>query len=183
LEFSKIYESCLAAINFTYTDSESNTQYKLISDLLMINDNFRKILLPTKLIELLLSFTHLLGHKGIDRMLADMESYHFPNKYSVTKRFIRCCYACFLSHKSSRKSKLGIYPIPSAPMEEVCVDIAESLNTINGYSHLLITQCALPDFIIITPLSVRLATEPGGRTGPRRSSPPQPTLCVYTLCV
>ena len=125
----------------------------------MVDKDFYKILLPTNLIGILLSYTHLLGHKGIKRMLAELESYHFENKYSTVRKFIRCCYACFLSHKSSRKQKLGVYPTPEFPMQEVCVDLIESLNPVNGYSHILVCLCALTDFVILVPLKSKSAVE------------------------
>ena len=40
----------------------------------------------------LLSYTHLLGHKGIVRMIADMQSYYFEKMYTVTKDFVQSCY-------------------------------------------------------------------------------------------
>ncbi len=125
----------------------------------MIYDKFYKILLPPSMIGLLLSFTHLLGHKGLTRMMADMEAYYFETKYSITKRFIKCCYACFLSHKSSRRSKLGVYPIPTKALEEVTVDLVENLNKVNGFSHLMITRCALTNFTLIHPLESKSARE------------------------
>ncbi len=79
-------------------------------------------------------------------MMADLESYYFETKYSIVKRFVRSCYACFLSHRSSRRSKLGVYPIPKRGMEEVAVDLVECLNKVNGFSHLMITKCALTNF-------------------------------------
>jgi hypothetical protein len=131
----------------------------LVNDLLMIYNDFYKIYLPTCMIGLLLSFTHLLGHKGITRMMCDMESYYFDKKYTITKRFIRSCYACFLSHKSSRKNKLGVYPLPNRAMQEVSVDLAENLNKVNGYSHLLIVRCALSGFTLVLPLASKSSTE------------------------
>ena len=70
-EFSKIYTACLAGEDFEYTNIHhpSKFKYKLVSDLLLIFDNFYKILLPPSMIGLLLSFTHLLGHKGISKMM------------------------------------------------------------------------------------------------------------------
>jgi hypothetical protein len=132
-EFQNIYTQCLAGENFEYVDEHNrgNLRYKLVSDLLMVNVNFYKILLPPSMIGLLLSFTHLLGHKGVSKMMADLESYCFETKYSIVKRFVRSCYACFLSHRSSRRSKLGVYPIPKRGMEEVAVDLVECLNKVN----------------------------------------------------
>jgi len=92
-------------------------------------------------------------------MMSDLESYYFETKYSIVKRFIKCCYACFLSHKSSRKSKLGVYPIPTKGMEEVAVDLVECLNKVNGFSHLMITKCALSNFTLIHPLQTQTARE------------------------
>jgi len=116
-------------------------------------------LLPPSMIGLLLSFTHLLGHKGVSKMMADLESYYFETKYSIVKRFVRSCYACFLSHRSSRRSKLGVYPIPKRGMEEVAVDLVECLNKVNGFSHLMITKCALTNFTLIHPLETKSARE------------------------
>jgi len=159
-ELSDIYEKCIASENFEYTDKDLDTHYKLVTDLLMIKDkdNF-KILMPKSLIGPLLSFTHLLGHQGIVKMTKNLESYYFENQYTVIRKFISCCYGCFLNHGSSRKTKLGNYPIPNFPFEEVSVDLAESLNTVNGMSHLLIVQCVLTDFILIYPLKTKTAQE------------------------
>jgi hypothetical protein len=160
-EFQNIYTQCLSGENFEYVDEHNrgNLKYKLVSDLLMVNVNFYKILLPPSMIGLLLSFTHLLGHKGVSKMMADLESYYFETKYSIVKRFVRSCYACFLSHRSSRRSKLGVYPIPKRGMEEVAVDLVECLNKVNGFSHLMITKCALTNFTLIHPLETKSARE------------------------
>jgi len=160
-EFEKIYLSCLGGNDFEYIDDSDPTKkkYKLVNDLLMVYDNFYKICLPPSMIGLLLSFTHLMGHKGVSRMLADMENYYFPTKYTVTKKFIKSCYSCFLSHRSSRKSKLGVYPMPTKAFQEISVDLAENLNKVNGYSHLLIVKCALSGFTIIIPLATKSASE------------------------
>ena len=72
---------------------------------------------------------------------------------------VHCCYLCFLNHGSSRKSKLGNYPVPNFPFEEVSVDLAESLNTEGGPLHLLIVQRVLTDFILIYPLKGKTAQE------------------------
>ena len=161
-EFSSLYEKCLASPNFELEISnglDRPDKYKLVSDLLMVDKNFYKIFVPPSMRGVLLSYTHLLGHKGLDRMLADLQSYYFPNMYTITKQFITCCYACFLTNKGNRKTKIGIYPTPSYPFEEVTMDLAENLNTVNGFSHLLITQCALTDFVIIIPLKSKLSAE------------------------
>jgi hypothetical protein len=92
-------------------------------------------------------------------MMADLESYHFETKYSIVKRFVRSCYACFFSHRSSRRSKLGIYPIPKRGMEEVAVDLEECLNKVNGLSHLMIMKCDLTNFTLIHPLETKSARE------------------------
>jgi hypothetical protein len=160
-EFENIYTSCLGGTDFEFIDEHSlnKTKYKLVNDLLMIYSGFYKIYLPTCMIGLLLSFTHLLGHKGLNRMMCDMESYYFEKKYTICKRFIRSCYACFLSHKSSRRSKLGVYPLPTRAMQEVSVDLAENLNKVSGFSHLLIVKCALSGFTLILPLVSKSSSE------------------------
>jgi hypothetical protein len=108
-------------------DPEPN-EYKLVGDLLMINANFYKILIPPSMIGLILSHQHLMGHKGLPKMMANLESYYFPKMNSIVRKFISCCYACFLNHKGSRKEKIGVYPTPKRPGEEWQMDIAENLN-------------------------------------------------------
>ena len=161
MELADIYSACLAADNFEYVTehTENPVKYRLVSDLLMIFEDFYKILIPPSMVGLLLSYTHLLGHKGLTRMLADLQSYSFKNKYTVTKNFINCCYSCFLSQTGTKKSKIGIYPTPNFPFQEITMDLAENLNTINGYSHLLILQCTLTDFVIIHPLKSKTSAE------------------------
>jgi hypothetical protein len=44
-------------------------------------------------------------------------------------------------------------------MEEVAVDLAECLNKVNGFSHLMITKCALTGFTLIHPLETKSAKE------------------------
>ena len=160
-EFSNIYTQCLAAKDFETECKITDKvfKFKLVSDLLMIYTDFYKIYVPPTMVGMLLSYTHLLGHKGITRMLSDLESYYFENMYTVTKNFIQCCYSCFLTNKGTKKTKIGIYPTPSYPFEEITLDLAESLNSINGFSHLLIIQCAFTDFVIIVPLKTKTAPE------------------------
>jgi len=160
-EFTKIYEACLASPNFEASIQENNQihTYKLIADLLMVKVDFFKILVPPSLVGVLLSYTHLAGHKGLARMLAELNSYYFPNLNTITRNFIQGCYSCFLNNKGNRKSKIGIYPTPTYPFQEITMDLAENLNPINGYSHLLITQCVLTDFTVIIPLRSKQANE------------------------
>jgi hypothetical protein len=70
IELSAIYTACLATTDFEYVDDKSSTpiRYKLISDLLIINKNYYKILIPDSTIGFLLCHTHLLGHKGLNRI-------------------------------------------------------------------------------------------------------------------
>ena len=160
-EFPEIYAACLASKDFEFLDEKDPKQvkYKLVSDLLMVEKNFYKILVPDSMIGILLSHTHLLGHKGLVRMMADLESYWFKNMYTVTKKFVTSCYSCFLSYKGKRKQKLGVYPTPSRPFQEVTMDLAENLNKSGGYSHLLVLQCTFSDFVIIIPLKSKTSTE------------------------
>jgi hypothetical protein len=159
-ENSAIYNNCLASENFEYLDKDSKKTYALILDLMMVieGDDYN-IFVPQSLIGPLLSYTHLLGHLGITKMMRNLTSYYFDTKYTIVKRFVSCCYACFLNHGSSRKVKLGNYPAAEFPFEEVSVDLAESLNTVNGLSHLLIVQCVLTNFILIYPLKTKSAQE------------------------
>ena len=163
-EYAEIYANCLASENFEYIPTETNdptlptfVKYKLATDLLLIFKKHYVIYMPPSLIGYLLSYTHLLGHKGVTRMLADLQSYHFANKYTVTREFVQSCWSCFLTNKGTRQTKLGSYKPPEYPFQEISIDLAENLNPINGYAHLLVVQCALTDFILIYPLKSKQA--------------------------
>ena len=159
-ELNNIYTKCLGSEDFEFTDENDKKSYKLILDLLMIKDNDSfKIAVPKSMIGPLLSYTHLLGHQGVNKMIRNLESYYFDTKYTTIKKFVSCCYACFMTQGTNKKTKIGNYPVPNYPFEEVSVDLAESLNTVGGLSHLLIVQCVLTDFILVYPLKSKSAQE------------------------
>jgi transposase InsO family protein len=154
-ELPEIYEKCLAAENFTYSAKIGNTEvvYKLVEGLLLIKLNsMDKIYTPPSMVGMLLAHMHLLGHKGLTRMLADLNFYYFPNMYTTTRKFVESCYGCFLSTTGTRKIKLGTYPVPKRPFAEIMMDLAENLNNVKGYQHLLVIQDLFSDFIILAPL-------------------------------
>jgi hypothetical protein len=126
-EYEEIYTKCIASDDFTFENEEK--VYKLVSDLLMIKikDDIFKIFVPPSMIGLLLAHTHLLGHTGVTKMLKNMDSYYFETMYTVTKNFVQSCYSCFLSYTGTKKQKLGIYPIPSRPFEEIMIDFLKIL--------------------------------------------------------
>jgi hypothetical protein len=62
-------------------------------------------------------------------------------------------------HGSSRKTKIGTYPVPEYPMEEIGLDLIENLNTSKGYNHILVAQDALTDFVLLFPLRTKTAGE------------------------
>jgi hypothetical protein len=119
----------------------------------------QQILLPDSLVGILLSFVHLQGHYGTEKMLVNMQDFYFPNMYQITKQFVGSCYSCFLQNPSSRRNVLGIYLTPDRVFQEVSMDLAENLNTVRGMSHLLICQDVLSDYIIIYPMKTKTATE------------------------
>ena len=160
-ELNAIYKKCLNSKDFTYEDEidGKTTVYKLESDLMFIKKEDFKIYVPPSMVGLLLSQRHLLGHRGLAKMLLDLELYYFPKKTDTVKRFISACYSCFLANPNNQKSKIGLYPAPSRAFEEITLDLAENLNAIGGFQHLLIIQCALTNFLIICPLKTKTANE------------------------
>jgi hypothetical protein len=162
LQFTEIYTRCLGSKNFFYTQVDEKgkeTNFMLVLDLLMIENEGFKVYVPDKLIGTLLAYTHLLGHLGTGKMMKNLQSYYFKNMYTRVKSFASRCYSCFLMHSSSRKNLLGTYPVPEFPMEEICLDLAENLNSSKGYQHLLIVQCPLTDFVLLFPLKSKTANE------------------------
>ncbi len=159
-EFEVLRNNCLKSDNFTYVNESTGNEFKLIHNLLFIkHKNTFKIYLPKSMIGLLLAFTHLMGHWGVNKTLANLDGYYFQNMYKQVKKFIHSCYSCFLQNGSSRKGKLGLYPIPENPFEEISIDLCENLNKEGGYSHLLIAQDVLTDYITIIPLKSKTNPE------------------------
>jgi len=159
-EFSTIREECLKSSEFNYIQEDTGEEFRLIHDLLFIKHKQTfKIYVPHSMKGLLLSYTHLLGHWGVNKTLANLEGYYFKHMYTTVKRFINSCYSCFLQNSSSKKNKLGLYPIPEEPFEEISMDLCENLNKVGGYSHLLIAQDVLTDYIIIVPLKSKTNAE------------------------
>jgi transposase InsO family protein len=167
-EFMEIIKQCQVMKNFQHKpidrDKDDPTSYKLSNGLLMADvgegekENL-KILLPYALIGPMLAHIHLTGHKGINRMLLELEDYYFKNKYSLTRRFIECCYSCFLSTSGNKHSFRGIYPTPSRAFEEISLDLAENIGAIKGYENLLIAQCNFSGYILIYPLRTKRNSE------------------------
>jgi hypothetical protein len=122
------------------------------------NEETDQIYLPPSLVGLLLSYTHLLGHLGITKMIQNLKNYYFPTKYTIVKNFVASCYA-FMAHEPSRKTKIGNYPVPEYPLEEISVNLAEGLNTVDGLSNLLIIVDVLTDFVLVYPLKSKTAKE------------------------
>ena len=114
-EFEDLYLNCLASDNFTFVSNEKT--YRLLNDLLIVANGDFKIMVPPTLIGPLLAYTHLLGHKGLPKMLQDLAPYHFENLYSITKSFVTSCYSCFLSYTGNKKQKLWRIPHPKWPNE------------------------------------------------------------------
>ena len=160
-ECTDLYNKCLASENFEHTVGEGNKQktYKLEGALLLVKGEADRVLVPNTLVGPLLSHTHLHGHKGLNRMLANLESYFFPSKYTVARKFISSCYGCFLSQTGSKHVKLGMYPVPDRPFSEIMYDMAENLNVAKGFQHMLVIQCLLTDFVILCPLRTKKASE------------------------
>jgi hypothetical protein len=111
---------CLASDNaeFDATQLKNPTvpafKYKLVLDLLMIQDGYYKIFVPDSLIGALLSYTHLLGHKGITRMLVQTAySCPYPFCMSVSKNMsMSMSMSCQLSMSMSMLLVIAACPYP-----------------------------------------------------------------------
>jgi len=162
---SEVYTKCLASKDFTYEEKsikkkQQGTIYKLVFNLLMIHKGHFRICVPPSMVGMLLSLTHLLGHQGLNKMMANLNSYWFPHMISITKNFVSKCHSCFLSHRGNRKQKIGFYPLPERPCQEFMADLAENIGaSSSGFSHILIMICTLSDFTVIIPLKSKTAGE------------------------
>ena len=153
-ELTEIFTLCQKNDNFTHQD-EKHT-YNIDIGLLFADS---KIYIPPSLEGVLLAYQHLLGHWSVEKTMANLQMFYFPEMYSKTKRFIGSCYPCLLQNSSSRKQLIKSYPIPEHPFEEISMDLCENLNAVKGYQHLLIVQDVLSDYIIILPLKTKKSSE------------------------
>jgi hypothetical protein len=164
-DFQQIYQECLKNKNFTYIKENRKKgdpfSYKLENGLLLAAETREKykILVPKNMIGPLLAYIHLVGHRGLSRMLMELEPYYFKNKYTVTREFTRCCYSCFLTSTSNKHVLRGIYPTPTRAFEEISLDLAENIGNTRGYQHLLVVICNFSDFLLIFPLKSKTNTE------------------------
>jgi hypothetical protein len=158
-ELGDIRSNCLKSKDFTYL--QDKVKYKIENGLLMaiIDDLNPAIVIPPSKIGIILAHAHLQGHAGVKRMILALEPYYFPKKYTLVKQFTQSCYSCFLSQIGNKKVKIGIYPCPTRPFQELYMDLLENLNPIKGYSHILVTQCAFSDFLLLFPMKSKTSTE------------------------
>ena len=68
---------------------------------------YSRINIPPSLIGNLLSYTHLLGHKGTVRMIGDLQSYYFEKMYTLTEELVQSFWSYFLTSKGTRRVELG----------------------------------------------------------------------------
>jgi hypothetical protein len=59
----------------------------------------------------------------------------------------------------TKKQKLGIYPCPTRPFQELNMDLLENLNPIKGFENILVVQCSFSDFILLYPMKTKTASE------------------------
>jgi hypothetical protein len=81
----------------------------------------------------LLAYLHLIGDMGVSKIIENLRSCHFNNKYTRVESFMGMSYGCFLTHRLSRKHFLDTYSIPEHAFEEVSVDLAENLNEVRMF--------------------------------------------------
>ena len=121
-----------------------------------------KLIVPTILVSCLLAYHHLItAHGGIIRLTASLHTYYFKNKAKLIKELASRCLACQLVNTSSKREEIGLYPVPKTPFQVVCLDLAENLNPIAGYSHMLIAIDPLSDGTYIFPLKSKSCNEVG----------------------
>jgi hypothetical protein len=97
-EFAEIIGKCKTSPKFLVKTQKKNETltFTLQNELLLIQiDNEKpKIDLPTNLIGPLLAYLHLIGHMGTSKMIENLKSYHFKNKYTHVKKL--CWYVLWM---------------------------------------------------------------------------------------
>ena len=177
-EFSDIITKCMQNEDFTYFAKNRNKVFQFIlkENLLLVHikkertgderkvedlDNgidsdisTPKIVTPSSLIDLIISFYHLKSHGGIKKILIELTNYYFPQKYIKILRFVNTCYGCFLQNRLTRREHIGFYPLPKCPMNIIHLDLLENLNNtkVGRFYHILVCVCPLSDFTLLFPL-------------------------------
>ena len=151
-EFPNIFQTLNSKPGSTVTHDKHT--YKIHQGLLCkIQDDTIKIMIPTNMEALIISYAHLsMNHAGLKRMRSHLEQYEIPKKLEKIKHLITRCYSCFLVNKSTHQIKLGTFPIPTYIFETMHMDLLENLNPQNGYENVLICCCPLTKFMYAFPL-------------------------------
>ena len=152
LEYSEIYEK--AFLNQNTFIEFNNKKYIMKDDILLIViDNHRKILLPSKILTLKISLEHLISnHKGYETLSKLLSNYYHPDMLKLIRSLTSFCLSCQLENKGTKRQILGFYPTPKRSFEVVHMDLAESLNNNLGYEHILVMVCALTGALFCFPL-------------------------------
>ena len=151
-EFQTIYEKCFLRQNEIF--EHDNQKYIMKEDiLLIIIDNHKKILLPSKLVTLKISLEHLISnHKGYETLCKLLSNYYHPDMLKLIRSLTSFCLACQLQNKGTKRQIIGFYPTPKKSFEVVHMDLAESLNNNLGFEHILVMVCSLTGALFCFPL-------------------------------
>ena len=99
--------------------------------LFLVEKDFYKIFVlppPFLRVGVLLSYIHLLCHKGLTRMLADLQSYYFASMNTVRKNLPSVAILISLQIKGTAKN--GVQH-PFTHLKKLPMGLAEKLNTLN----------------------------------------------------
>jgi hypothetical protein len=104
IECTDLYNNCVSSPEFTFEEVKGTEtlKYKLVGGLIVRDCELQKVVVPPSLIGPLLAHTHLFGHKGLNRMFANLSPYHFETKYTIVKNS-----SIAVTDVSCRKPELG----------------------------------------------------------------------------
>ena len=151
-EYSDIYTRCLTSKSNTYTYKRQNYELKDTILFTKIKGDL-KVYLPTKLLPVLVCYTHLLlVHSGEIKMLLNMQNFFHPNLKKYVRNYTRSCLNCQLQNSSTKLEQVGTYSTISRPFECVSIDYIQSLPPYRSYNHILTIVCQLTGMILAYPM-------------------------------
>ncbi len=159
MEYSDIYTACLESQK-QKCKVKKHHYYIKDSILFTLVKGIQLILIPTKLLPVFISYTHLLTtHAGEVRMNLNLQNFFHPNLKKLIRNYCKACYGCQSQNSPTKLERLGMYVTITRPFETISLDFIQSLPPYRRYNHILTATCQLTGTILLFPMKTLTSRE------------------------
>lgn len=151
-EYQDIYTQCLQTK--TQSCKIKQLEYQISDTILFIKiKEEQRILLPTKLLPVIISYTHLLlTHSGEGKMILNLQNFYHSTLKKLVRAYCKACYGCQVQNSSTKLERFGLYVTIDRPFETVSIDFIQSLPPYRNYNHILTVVCQLTGTLLVYPM-------------------------------